>query len=159
LEASIATSRELGAWWETAQATAWLGHVEADAGDHATSATLFAQTLQLGQQLGDKELFCTFLEGAAHLASAVGQPERAVRLAGAAIAQREAIDSVLFPVLGSLLEQWLAPAYAALGTAEATSMLEAGRAMSLEQALAEASTEGLLAPLVRRPAHASSPRR
>jgi predicted ATPase len=139
LEASIAASRELGAWWETAQASAWLGHVEADAGDHAASATLFAQTLQLGQQLGDKELFCTFLEGAAHLASAAGHPERALRLAGAATAQRDAINSVLFPVLGSLLHQWLAPARAALGRAGTTSMLAAGRALSLEQALAEAS--------------------
>ncbi len=141
LEASIVASRELGAWWEIAQASAWLGHVEADAGEHAASAMLFAQTRELGQQLGDKELFCTFLEGAAHLAAAVGQPERALRLAGAAATQREAIDSVLFPALGSLLHRWLAPARTALGSAGTTSMLAAGRALSLEQALAEASAE------------------
>jgi hypothetical protein len=93
----------------------------------------------IAQQLGDKELICTFLEGAAHLAAAAGQPERALRLAGAAAAQREAIDSVLFPVLGSLLYKWLAPARTALGRAGTTTMLATGRALSLEQALAEAS--------------------
>jgi tetratricopeptide (TPR) repeat protein len=139
LEASIASARDINDRWETAQASALLGHLEADEGDHAASASLLIQTLELGRQLGDKEMLCTFLEGAAHLASTMGRPERALLLAGAAAAQREAIDSVLFPVLGSLLDQWLAPARMALGTSRATSMLAAGHALSLEQALAEAS--------------------
>jgi predicted ATPase/DNA-binding XRE family transcriptional regulator len=139
LEASIAASRELGAWWEAAQASGWLGHVEADAGGHARSASLFAQLLQLGRQLGDRELLCIFLEGAAHLAAAAAQPERALRLAGAATRQRETIDSVPFPVLERLLHQWLAPARAALGEAATASVLAAGRALSLEEALAETS--------------------
>jgi len=139
LDASIAAARDLGDRWETAQACAWLGHLEADESNYATSASLFLHTLELGQQLGDKEIFCSFLEGAAHLVAAAGQPERALRLAGAAAAQREAIDSVLFPVVGALLHDWLAPARTALGRARTTSILAAGRALSLEQALAEAS--------------------
>jgi hypothetical protein len=82
---------------------------------------------------------CAFLEGAAHQAVALGQPERALRLAGVAAAQREAIDSVVFPVLGRLVQHWLAPARSALGGERATAAFAAGRALSREQALADAS--------------------
>jgi predicted ATPase/DNA-binding XRE family transcriptional regulator len=139
LEASIAAARELGDRWETAQASCWLAHLAADEGHHAAAASLLLHQLELGRQLGDAEIMCAFLEGAAHLAAASGQPERALRLAGAAATQREAIDSVLFPVLESLIHQWLAPARLALGSQQTTAAFAAGQALSREQALVEAS--------------------
>jgi predicted ATPase/DNA-binding XRE family transcriptional regulator len=139
LEASIAAASELNDKWDTAQASAWLCHLAADEGLHAASASLLRQTLELGQQVGDSGTICSFLEGAAHLAAAAGQPERAMRLAGAAAAQREAIDSVLFPVLESLIHKWLAPARRALGSERTASIFLAGRAMSAELAVDEAS--------------------
>jgi tetratricopeptide (TPR) repeat protein len=139
LEASVAAARELNAWWETVQATVWLSHLEADEGDLIRSASLLIQTRELGEELGDSEICCFFLEGAAHLAAAADQPERALRLAGAAEAYREVCGSVLFPVLGGLIHQWLAPARTALGRRRTMSALAAGRALSLEQAMAEAS--------------------
>ena len=139
LQASIAAALDVGDMWEAAQACAFLGHLEADEGDHTASATQLIRTLEIGRQLGDKEIFCTFLEGAAHLAASAGQPQRALRLAGAAAAQRQAIDSVLFPVLGRLIDNWLAPARATLGEPATSSTVAAGRSLSLEQAVAEAS--------------------
>jgi hypothetical protein len=142
LEASIAAALEVGDMWEAAQARALLGHLEAEEGDHAASATQLVRTLEIGRQLGDKEIFCSFLEGAAHLAAAAGEPKRALRLAAAAATQREAIDSVLFPVLVRLIDAWLAPARAALGESATSSAMAAGRSLSLEQAVAEASARG-----------------
>jgi predicted ATPase len=139
LEASIAAAREVVDRWETAQAANWLGHLAADEGHHAAAVSLLGHLRELGQQLGDAEIMCAFMEGAAHLAAASGQPERALRLAGAAAAQREAIDSVVFPVLERLIHHWLAPARRALGSERATAAFAAGRALSREHALAEAS--------------------
>jgi hypothetical protein len=139
--ATLAAARELGDRWETAQAAYWLSHLAVDEGDHASAVSLLRHLRELGQQLGDAELMCAFLEGTAHLAAASGQPEPALRLAGAAATQREAIDSVVFPVVERLLQQWLAPARSALGSEQATATFVAGRVLSQEQALAEASGE------------------
>jgi len=139
LEASLAAARELGDRWVTAQAATWLAHLEADEGHHAAAASLLGQTLELGKQLGDAHTLCAFLEGAAHLAAASGQAERAPRLAGAAAAHREAKESFLFPVLVSLVDQWLAPARSALGVRRAKAATAEGRALSFDQALAEAA--------------------
>jgi hypothetical protein len=99
LEASLAAARDVSDRWETAQVSPLLAQLTADEGDHDTSAALLIHTVELGKNLGDKEIFCTFLEGAARLAAVAGQPERALRLAGAAAALQEAIGSVLFPLL------------------------------------------------------------
>jgi predicted ATPase/DNA-binding XRE family transcriptional regulator len=138
LEAGLAAAHDVGDWWETAQAAYWLGHLAADEGHHAAAAALLGHLRELGQQLGDAEIMCAFLEGAAHLAAASGQPERALRLAGAAATQRKAIDSVLFPVLEGLIDQWLAPARMALGSKRTRTAFAAGQGLSREQAVAEA---------------------
>ena len=139
LEASLTAARELGDRWEAAQGVYWLSHLAVDEGDYATAVSLLGHLLELGQQLGDAEILCACLEGAAHLAAAAGQAERALRLAGAAAAQRAAIDSVPFPVLERLIDHWLAPARIALGSQRTTAAFATGRALSREQALAEAS--------------------
>jgi hypothetical protein len=71
-------------------------------------------------------------------AAARGQAERALRLAGAADALRE--TAALRPTTPEreALEQWLRPTRAALGAAEAEAARAAGRAMTLEQAVAYA---------------------
>jgi non-specific serine/threonine protein kinase len=139
LEAGIAAARELGDRWQAAQACIWLSHVEADEGHHAACASLLLDALALGQQLADPSTICErFLDGAAHVAALSGHAERALRLAGAAAAHREAEDAVLFPVVEGLVHRWLAPARTSLGKARTMSVLAQGRALTSEQAVAEA---------------------
>jgi hypothetical protein len=88
----------------------------------------------IGQQLGDSEVSCLFLEGTVHCAAVADQPELALRLAAVADAYRETIGAVLFPVMAGLLHQWLAPARKKLGPERARSLWEAGRKLPLPEA-------------------------
>jgi non-specific serine/threonine protein kinase len=139
LETSIRSSLELNAWWETVQASVWLGHVAADEGDFVRCASLLMQIRNLGQQLGDSEVSYLFLEGTVHFAAVSSQPELAIRLAAAAEVHREAIGLVLFPVMSELVHRWLAPASRKLGPHRTESLWATGRGLSLAEALAEAS--------------------
>jgi predicted ATPase/DNA-binding CsgD family transcriptional regulator len=139
LEASTDSSFELNAWWEAVQACVWLSHVVCDEGDFVRCASLLMQIRNLGQQLGDSEVSCLFLEGTVHFAAVSGQPELALRLAAAAEAHREAIGLVLFPVMSELVHHWLAPASRKLGRHRTKLLWAAGRGLSLPEALTEAS--------------------
>jgi hypothetical protein len=82
------------------------------------------------------------LEIAARLALAEGWPERAARLLGAADALRDAIGAPLPPVYRAAHEHDMATARTALGDAAFAAAWAAGRALALEQAVAEALAEG-----------------
>jgi hypothetical protein len=75
----------------------------------------------------------------AGLAVAYGEPEQAARLFGAAAALREAIGVVLRPVVHADYERAEAVARTALGDTAFAAAREAGHALSLEQAIAEAA--------------------
>jgi predicted ATPase len=139
LEASIDSSRELNAWWEIVQASVWRCHVAAEEGDLARCASLLAQIRTLGQQLGDSEVSCLFLEGTAHAAAVSDHPELALRLAAAAEAYRETIGAALFPLLKDLMHEWLAPAREKIDPERARSVWASGRSASVPKALIEAS--------------------
>jgi predicted ATPase len=139
LVASMDASHELNATRQFLKAAVWLGHVAADEEDYPGCASLLSQIKDLGQQLGDSEVSCLFLEGTVHCAAVSHQPQLALRLAAAAEVYREAISAVLFPVMASLLDQWLAPARKELGPERAGSLWETGRSLSMREALAEAS--------------------
>jgi non-specific serine/threonine protein kinase len=92
------------------------------------------------------------LEALAQVAAATGQPERALRLAGAATRLRDAHTIPPTPSEKAQLERWSQPARAALGTLASDSAWEAGRSLAAEAAIAEA-----LAIEVSSPAHLSEP--
>jgi tetratricopeptide (TPR) repeat protein len=140
LETSRAASSDLNAWWDAVQATVWLGHVAAEERDYASCASLLSRIREFGQQLGDSEISCLFLDVSVHLAAVSGQVEKAIRLAAAVEAYRDAIGIALFPVMRNLIQQWIAPARARVGARRAMLLSAAGRQLSLDQALAEAST-------------------
>jgi len=149
-EESLALCRETGHYW-ILQVLSTLGSVEREVGDYVRAATLYQERLLLGRERKDALATAWSLEDFAGLAGRQGQWERAVCLFGAA----EALCAMLnctFPLTGvEEYERTAAASRAALGTEAFSAAWEAGRAMTLEQAIAfalEASSEiGL--PIIR----------
>jgi DNA-binding NarL/FixJ family response regulator len=78
------------------------------------------------------------LAGFAYLAAALGQPLRAVRLGAAAAARSEAYHTPLIPLFDALLREGLEAARGALDDAAYAAAWAEGRAMPLEESIAEA---------------------
>jgi non-specific serine/threonine protein kinase len=118
-----------------------LGSLALDRGEVAAARAHFVAALR---QVRDQTIrFWTpsALADFAALAAAEGQPERAVRLAGAVERMSETIGATIQPGERRRLEHWLTTARQAL--AEKTGAAWAvGQAMSLEQAVAYALSEG-----------------
>jgi ATP/maltotriose-dependent transcriptional regulator MalT len=70
-----------------------LGRIARDRGDYGRAATLFAESLNLHWEDGDKVRIAGCLNGLAIVAALSRQPERAARLFGVAEALREAIGA------------------------------------------------------------------
>jgi non-specific serine/threonine protein kinase len=88
---------------------------------------------------GDQRGVAECLVGVAGVALALGQPERAARLFGAADACLQAARAAIAPVNLAEYERNLAAARARLGPSAFASACQAGRAMSPEQAVAYAT--------------------
>jgi non-specific serine/threonine protein kinase len=78
------------------------------------------------------------LAGLSHLAVALGQPLRAVRLGAAAAALSESSHTPLVPLFDALLHEALAAARRSLEDDAYAAAWEEGRAMRLEESIAEA---------------------
>jgi hypothetical protein len=81
------------------------------------------------------------IDHAAVLAAAAGQPERAARLAAARKASRERLHSVRHPIWKTMLRQAGVPLDRPAGDRPLASAWDRGRAMSLEEALADAMSD------------------
>ena len=107
-------------------------------GNYDTAATHLEEGLKLFQQARDKIGMTVSLERLAALASARGQTVRAVRLFGAAAELRTVIGWPRPPVDRSYYESLLAAARTQLDEATFATAWAEGRAMTLEQAIADA---------------------
>ena len=107
-------------------------------GDHEQARSLHKESLELSRELGDKLLAAESLEGLACSASTSGEEERAARLFGAAEALREAEGYFQAPRERALREPFLGVARSQLWQ----EALAQGRAMSLEEAVEYALSEG-----------------
>ena len=107
-------------------------------GEVAEAEALQREALALYQELGDQRGCARGLEELASTAGVAGQGERAARLLGAAAAVRETIGAPQPPQEQTDVEQAVAAARAALGEEAWAAAYAAGRALSLEQAIAEA---------------------
>ncbi|HWE63591.1 MAG TPA: hypothetical protein VHB98_17905 [Chloroflexota bacterium] len=88
--------------------------------------------------LGDKPGFAECFEGLAVVAAAIGQPLRAARLFGAAEAVRETIGRPVEIEDRAVHERTIPAVCDALGEEECAAAWAAGRAIPLEQVIAEA---------------------
>jgi len=138
---SLVIQRELGDKSGIAEELGHLGEVALGQGDHAAARSLCGESLAMRMELGDRRGIAKSLEGFVGLAAAQTQPERALLLAGAAAALRETIGAPLSPAERPRLERHLETAHQALDEEASAKAFAAGRAMTLEQAIAYALEE------------------
>ncbi|MBV9358907.1 MAG: response regulator transcription factor, partial [Chloroflexi bacterium] len=121
-----------------------LGHVRVDEGQRLPALEAFADAMRRARVSGERVRLVRALEGCARCFSAV-DADAAVRLAGAADAQRQALSALYWPTERRHLDEWLARARVTLGAAGYDSAWRDGRASTLAQAvrLAEALIVGM----------------
>jgi predicted ATPase/serine/threonine protein kinase len=146
-ERSLAAFREVGDRWGIAGSLADLGNLARDLGDFAAAHPLYCESIKIFQELTHKRGIARLLEGFACLAAAESQPERALRLAGAAAALRQSLGAPLTPAEHAKLGRILETARQAIAsTAGATAWLE-GWATPPDKAIEEALATGSASPL------------
>jgi len=112
-----------------------LGMVHVDQGDFALAWSRFEESAALVRHLQDLSGTANVLDGLAGLAAVQGQSDRALRLAGAAAAFREALGKSHPRNLQDWVERKLAPARASLGTEGTAAAWAEGQAIGLERAI------------------------
>jgi hypothetical protein len=137
-EESLAIWRQLDDKPAIAYALAYLAFSAIDQGDSAAARALVEESLAACRELRDS-WSTSLLDCAASYAARHGEPERAIRLAAATAAQREALR--VPPFLQARLERRLEPARMSLDPASQAAAREAGRTMTIEQAIADALEE------------------
>jgi non-specific serine/threonine protein kinase len=126
----------------TSQALMALGLVMVDVGQLTQARTLFVEALSIAHRSSNQFAINLSLEGLAGLAAAQQQHQRALHLAGAASAARDATGMRPLPAhFHPRLYSWLAPARRRVGTKAANQAWELGRKLSLPEAMAYATGE------------------
>ncbi len=137
-EEALAVARATGDELFIAEALAQLGTVALHVGDSGQATELYQQSLTLIWTRGYRECIAEDLAGLAATASLLGQPERAARLFGAVEALREVSGIRLSPLPRADYDRAVEGIRAHLDEATFAQAWEKGRAMPLEQAIAEA---------------------
>jgi non-specific serine/threonine protein kinase len=145
-EAALLEQRAIDDRWGMGLSLVRLGYAARDRGDDARAATLFAEGLALVTELGDRRIIALTLDGMAGLALAWGQPERAVRLFGAAAALREASGLPVDPAHRAVHGRDVAAVRVSLEEDAFSAGWVTGAALPLAVAVAEARTIVALAP-------------
>lgn len=97
LEESLSHWRQVGYDSGVARVLSFLGQIATDQDDPARARSLFAESLRLFGKLGARVEVADCLDGCAVLAVLLGEPTQALRLAGAAHAQRAGADAPSTP--------------------------------------------------------------
>lgn len=122
-----------------------LGRLAHEQGHDDEAAAWYAEALPVALQLNHPRRMAYLLEGFAMLAAS-RQPERALRLAGAATALRQASGSMLPPSDRAALDRHLEPARRSLGDGRIEAAWQAGTALTAEQAVTLALRPALPQP-------------
>jgi non-specific serine/threonine protein kinase len=104
--------------------------------DAGVARSCLAEAQDLVVRLGDTWLVPWVLNGWGDLAAVLGDADRAMRLGGAAEAQRATFGGLLPPVFAARLDRSLAAARSLLGTTAAAAAWAEGGSLALEEALA-----------------------
>jgi predicted ATPase/transcriptional regulator with XRE-family HTH domain/Tfp pilus assembly protein PilF len=138
----VALRRDLGDKWGLTYALNTLGDIARDQGDYARATALYEESLVLIQQVRDHLSLAACVEGLAAVAVLRGQPARAVQLYGAAATRRETNETPLPPADRAVHDRLLCEACAALGDRRFDEAWALGRALTLDDAIAVAMSEG-----------------
>jgi non-specific serine/threonine protein kinase len=125
---------------------AWLGHFAVDLGDYALARARFGEAVVMQRDLGYAIGMTGLLNGLGNLAAAEGRHERALRLAGAAerLTEESGVPAARERELPQVRARWAArqaSSRVALGEKAAEAARVAGRALSLDEAIAEGLAE------------------
>ena len=134
-EESLSLARRLGHQEGIAYSLEGLAGVARRRGDSPAAHVLYKESLALYRQMADSEGIAYSLEGLAGAAQDQDQPVRAARLWTAAAALREQIGSHLSPTDQEEIGRKAALLREALGAAAFTATWDAGRAMTVEEAV------------------------
>jgi predicted ATPase len=137
-EESLSVYRTLGLPHFIGVVSVSLGDLARAEGDHARAGALLRDALATIAANGERPSIPFTLDCLAHLAMDAGSAARAVRLSGAASRLREASGVPSFPVATQSRERWLKTARGELGEDTFAVEWAAGRAMSQDQAIADA---------------------
>src|SRR5262249_32947587 len=142
-EESLAIGHELGDKGLIARTLSNLGDVARHQGDEQRATALYRESLVLSRQESRENIACS-LVGLAGVDGGVGQPERAARLLSAAETLLDAIGlSVsVWPETRADYDRYVAAAHAQLDETTFAAAWAEGRAMSLEQVVADALSLG-----------------
>jgi ATP/maltotriose-dependent transcriptional regulator MalT len=146
LRDALGVLRRTGDVYGIASALISLAWVAEDRGDLSRAAGHYGESLPVWAEVRTLEGLADVLAGAGRLAAASRRADSAARLLGAAAALTERLGYVPPPADRARNEQALAAARAALGEPDFAADWAAGRALTSDQAGAEAAT--LLAELV-----------
>jgi predicted ATPase/DNA-binding CsgD family transcriptional regulator len=125
--------RELDAWPEIAKCQAGIGWIAVTSGDLDQAQGSLAENLRLNRVCGQRLGIARGLEAFAALSAARQQPQRAVRLAGAACQLREALGHGTG--IGPRVEEVLEFARGGLGASAAAALFAEGREMTADDAI------------------------
>jgi predicted ATPase/DNA-binding CsgD family transcriptional regulator len=134
-EQSMDRHLELGQASDTASAKSGLGHVYLQLGELARAQALFLESTETQQSAGNRRGLAECLLGFGALAQVQGRAETAARLLAASVAQGGKGMLYAMPAQGRAYEHHLAAARAALSKAAFARAQQAGRLMTLEQAI------------------------
>jgi predicted ATPase/pimeloyl-ACP methyl ester carboxylesterase/DNA-binding CsgD family transcriptional regulator len=139
LEQSLPLLRGLDERWGVAVALYYLGRVACDQADLSGATSSWLESLEICRAQGYLWCFPYLVEGFALLAFLQGEYARSARLAGAADALHDAVGAPLPPVWRADLDRRLAPCRRALGQEPFGAAWSQGRALTPDQAIAEAA--------------------
>jgi len=147
LERCLASAEAPEARWQVTTAMLLLAMVDFFDGDHASARGRVLEVLDLYRQLGNPYAVSAALYAAAGLAVAAGDPERALRLSGAAASERDAIRAPLPPRWRTLAQTAVVdPARAAVSPERADAAWAAGARLTLDEAVAYALADAPTVP-------------
>jgi len=137
-EAGLALRRELGDRRGSAAILTNIGQLGLEQGHLSRATTFLAEAMIIYRDLAYKEGIIWALDLLERVAGVGGQQVRAARLWGAAEALRKALGKSLAAADRPEYDRWIVDARTQLSEATFAAMWAAGRALSLEQAIAEA---------------------
>ncbi len=147
LDEALAQSRSVNDTRSTANWLQFQARVAHQRGAGCQAAALYAESLATAGPIGDRRRVAICLEGLAMVVAEAGHAPRAARLLGAAWALREATGSLVEPADEAAYARCTEALRWTLGEAAFAATWDAGRALPLEQALAEALATGSETPL------------
>jgi predicted ATPase/DNA-binding XRE family transcriptional regulator len=137
-EEGLVRTREAGFKLVMAPTLTKLGELETEQGHIARASSLLADSLRLSRELSDRVLLANSLEAVVGLAIAIGQPERAFRIAAAAAGLRQTIGVPLCQIDQAKLEESLAAVRERLDAAAADRLSQEGARLPLDEIIRDA---------------------